>query len=156
MCGCLLHVPWSTTQACALTGNRTGHPLVFSLALNLLSHTSQGWCNYFLNKPIKIAPLKINCTFSFRENTLHTLKQRQLSSYIGSVRTLVTELVRGLFEMKVVFKKRKIRTAVFQVAWFFQKASWFCFLKICSYYLTLKLLSCIWIWCNVFEHICDI
>lgn len=26
------------------------------------------------------------------ENTLHTLKQRQLSSYIGSVRTLVTEL----------------------------------------------------------------
>ena len=31
-----------TTQACALTGNRTGDPLVCSLALNPLSHTSQG------------------------------------------------------------------------------------------------------------------
>uniref|UniRef100_A0A8C5YX41 Nuclear pore complex protein n=1 Tax=Marmota marmota marmota TaxID=9994 RepID=A0A8C5YX41_MARMA len=30
--------------------------------------------------------------FPFRENTLHTLKQRQLASYMGSVRPLVTEL----------------------------------------------------------------
>ena len=33
---------WPTTQACALTGNRTGDPLVCRLALSPLSHTSQG------------------------------------------------------------------------------------------------------------------
>ena len=33
---------WPTTQACALTGNQTGDPLVRRLALNPLSHTSQG------------------------------------------------------------------------------------------------------------------
>ena len=34
------------TQACALTGNRTSYPLVCMLALNPLSHTSQGF-NFF-------------------------------------------------------------------------------------------------------------
>ena len=38
---------WPTTQACALTGNRTGHPLVHRLVLNPLSHTSQGGCDHF-------------------------------------------------------------------------------------------------------------
>ena len=33
---------WPTTQACALTGNRTGDLLVCRPALNPLSHTSQG------------------------------------------------------------------------------------------------------------------
>ena len=33
---------WPITQACALTGNRTGKPLVCRPALNPLSHTSQG------------------------------------------------------------------------------------------------------------------
>ena len=33
---------WLTTQACALTGNRTGDPLVHRPVLNPLSHTSQG------------------------------------------------------------------------------------------------------------------
>ena len=33
---------WPTTQACALTGDRTSDPSVHRLALNLLSHTSQG------------------------------------------------------------------------------------------------------------------
>ena len=33
---------WPTTQACALTGNRTSDPLVHRVALNPLSHTSQG------------------------------------------------------------------------------------------------------------------
>ena len=33
---------WPATQACALTGNRTGDPLVRSPAFNPLSHTSQG------------------------------------------------------------------------------------------------------------------
>ena len=33
---------WLATQACALTGNGTGDPLVSRPALSLLSHTSQG------------------------------------------------------------------------------------------------------------------
>ena len=33
---------WPATQACALTGNRTGDPSVHRPALNPLSHTSQG------------------------------------------------------------------------------------------------------------------
>ena len=33
---------WPETQACALTGNQTGDPLVYKPALNPLSHTSQG------------------------------------------------------------------------------------------------------------------
>ena len=33
---------WPATQACALTGNRTGNLLVHRLALNPLSHMSQG------------------------------------------------------------------------------------------------------------------
>ena len=60
---------WPTTQACALTGNRTSNPLVWSLALSPVHHTRQGtiifnlcklkwkwtcfsWCSYFLNKKI--------------------------------------------------------------------------------------------------------
>ena len=38
---------WPATQACALTGNRTGDPLVCKPALNPLSHTSQGAKNTF-------------------------------------------------------------------------------------------------------------
>ena len=33
---------WTATQACILTGNQTCDPLVSRLALNPLSHTSQG------------------------------------------------------------------------------------------------------------------
>ena len=33
---------WPTTQACALTGNQTGNLSVQRLALNPLSHASQG------------------------------------------------------------------------------------------------------------------
>ena len=33
---------WPATQACALTGNRKGYPLVCRPALNPVSHTSQG------------------------------------------------------------------------------------------------------------------
>ena len=39
---CPLLGTWPTTQACALTGNPTGDPLVHRPALNLLSHTLQG------------------------------------------------------------------------------------------------------------------
>ena len=38
---------WPATQACALTGNRTGNPLVHRPVLNPLSHTSQGHCMNF-------------------------------------------------------------------------------------------------------------
>ena len=34
---------WPATQACALTGNWTGDPLVRRLVFNLLSHTNQDW-----------------------------------------------------------------------------------------------------------------
>ena len=48
--GCLSCNPpggtWPTTQACALTGNQTCHPLVHKPALNPLSYTSQG-TSYF-------------------------------------------------------------------------------------------------------------
>ena len=39
---CPLLGTWPTTQACALTGNQTGDPLVHRPKLNPLSHTSQG------------------------------------------------------------------------------------------------------------------
>ena len=39
---CLQPGTWPTTQACVLTGNQTSDPLVHRLALNPLSHTSQG------------------------------------------------------------------------------------------------------------------
>ena len=38
---------WLATQASALTGNRTTDPLVRRLALNPLSHTSQGSVYFF-------------------------------------------------------------------------------------------------------------
>ena len=45
MYGCLLHKPlwgtWPAIQGCVLTGNRTGDPLVYRLALSPLSCTSQ-------------------------------------------------------------------------------------------------------------------
>ena len=37
---------WPTTQACALTGNQTRDPLVYRLALNPLSHSSQGYSSF--------------------------------------------------------------------------------------------------------------
>ena len=39
---CPLLGTWPATQACALTGNRNSDPLVHSLALISLSHTSPG------------------------------------------------------------------------------------------------------------------
>ena len=44
---CPLLGAWPTNQARALTGNRTGNPLVLRLALNPLRHTSQGY--YFFS-----------------------------------------------------------------------------------------------------------
>ena len=38
----LLLGAWPATQACALTGNQTGNPLVYSPMLTPLSYTSQG------------------------------------------------------------------------------------------------------------------
>ena len=39
---------WPATQACALTGNPTGDPVVCRLVLNPLSHTCQGYQLFFL------------------------------------------------------------------------------------------------------------
>ena len=44
---CPLLETWLTTQACALTGNPNGDPLVSRPALNPLSHT-QGWSNILI------------------------------------------------------------------------------------------------------------
>ena len=44
---CPLLGTWPTTQACALTGNRTSDPLFCRPALNPLSYTSQGSLYYF-------------------------------------------------------------------------------------------------------------
>ena len=43
----LLLWTWPTTQACALTRNPTSDPSVCRLALNPLSHTSQGYRSFF-------------------------------------------------------------------------------------------------------------
>ena len=45
---CPLLETWPATQACALTGNRTGGPLVLRSAVNPLSYTSQGPFGCFL------------------------------------------------------------------------------------------------------------
>ena len=44
---------WPTTQAVAVTGNRTGNPLVHWLAPNPLSHTSQDYILYFFKASCK-------------------------------------------------------------------------------------------------------
>ena len=43
---------WPATQARALTGNQTSDPLVFRLALNPLSHTSQGCILFLKNRKV--------------------------------------------------------------------------------------------------------
>ena len=52
MCGCLSPTPYwgpgPETQACALTGNQTGDPLVLRLVLNPLSYTSQVFSLVFI------------------------------------------------------------------------------------------------------------
>ena len=52
MCGFLLGT-WPATQACALTGHRTGDSLVHKSELNPLNYTSQGqsWDLEFLSRP---------------------------------------------------------------------------------------------------------
>ena len=45
---------WPATQACALTGNRTGNALVHRPALNPLSYTSQGLVAPFLTEESEI------------------------------------------------------------------------------------------------------
>ena len=47
---------WPATQACALTGKRSGDPLVRRLVLSPLSHTSPGECDIvmFENYMLKI------------------------------------------------------------------------------------------------------
>ena len=65
---------WPATQACALTGNRTGNTSVHRLGLNSLSHTSQGSHQLlFLNSSFnQLLKKKINTRFNF------TTQQRTL------------------------------------------------------------------------------
>ena len=55
---CLILGTWPATQACVLTGNRTGDPLVRRPALNPLSYSSQGKFT-FISIPILSTPLNI-------------------------------------------------------------------------------------------------
>ena len=55
---------WPVTQACALTGNRTHASLVHSLALNPLSHTSQGSYSFPFSFPFG---LYLSNTISFKK-----------------------------------------------------------------------------------------
>ena len=55
---CPLLGTWPTTQACALTGNRTGDPLVHRLMLHLPSHTSQG-CTPLLIRTLQASDLSL-------------------------------------------------------------------------------------------------
>ena len=56
---CPLLGTWPATQACALTGNRTGDSLVHRPALNLLNHTIQGYMREFFDN------LKVLINFEF-------------------------------------------------------------------------------------------
>ena len=67
---CPLLGAWPTTQACALTGNQTGDPLICRLALNPLSHTSQHHIfilsmNFFIFKILIFHPINNNINHNF-------------------------------------------------------------------------------------------
>ena len=57
---------WPATQACALTGNRTGDLFVHRLGLNPLSHTSQGQEEIF--KKMKCGPRQVTENLEKRSN----------------------------------------------------------------------------------------
>ena len=56
---------WPATQAHALTGNRTGDPLVHRLALYPLSHNSQSWIPHF-KEFVLPSPIIYACKGSLR------------------------------------------------------------------------------------------
>ena len=65
---------WPATQACALTGNQIGELLVHRLALNSLSHTSQGQKHFKNEKqnngtftPVSCAPVSQLVTVEYSE-----------------------------------------------------------------------------------------
>ena len=66
MCGFLSRDPysgtWPATQACALTGNQTINLLVLRLALNLLSHNSQGLITLSLTVSVSDLYAKLSST----------------------------------------------------------------------------------------------
>ena len=66
---CCVLGTWPPTQACALPGNWTNDLLVHRLALNPLSHTSQGWvplfCFFGYVPKSGIARLYYNSVFNF-------------------------------------------------------------------------------------------
>ena len=71
---------WPATRACDLTGNLNGDPLVCSLALNPLSHTSQGKICIFNHCPrwLRNASLEHRC---FNQNPRIVLRTCSKSRY---------------------------------------------------------------------------
>ena len=67
MCGCLscasLLGTWPANQTCALTGNRTGDPLVHRPTLNPLSHTSRG-LPFYVCLPIYLSVSHLSISLS--------------------------------------------------------------------------------------------
>ena len=54
---------WPATQACALTGNRTGNPLICRPELSPLRHTSQGYSRPSSSSPLPMPlPLSLALT----------------------------------------------------------------------------------------------
>ena len=51
---------WPATQACALTGNRSGDPFIPRPTLNPLSYSSQGRRDFFLVKPLVSFSIHLN------------------------------------------------------------------------------------------------
>ena len=56
---CPLLATWPAAQACALTGNRTGDPLVRRLVLSPLSHTGLGYFFVYFIKSVETLQLTI-------------------------------------------------------------------------------------------------
>ena len=89
----LIHVQpplgtWPAAQVCALTGNQTSDPLVCSLALNPLSHTSQGHFYFLYKNYIQTYKLKLNAVFIVWE-TNHLLLVKLKTLCNGTCRTTI-------------------------------------------------------------------
>ena len=87
---------WSTTQACALTGNHTSNPLVGRPALNPLSHTSQGWIIYFKRVNI-IVCMWIISQFKKKQLVLHGLALMSLIAHPSYASYLLLALLSVAF-----------------------------------------------------------
>ena len=87
-----------TTQACALTGSRTGNFSLCMMTPNLLSHTGQGWMmTYWLKSYLRLGELERACegqreTVNDWDFSLAKPWESLLSSTLGTSEACVCEL----------------------------------------------------------------